>query len=170
MASYSLVPFWDGSWFFGQRFFTPLFPLVVIGLAGLVDVTPRFGLAAATVAVAWTLFLAFNLDADRRPAVRRHDPGRRLRPCPRAGEDAHIAGRLPLGHVPQVEPAPLSPAAAAPSNVLAPRIRVMSWPGPYGRKRRLTDDAFDLVECRPHSGSAPQQRASSINTTWRGSR
>jgi hypothetical protein len=61
MASYSLVTFWDGTWSFSQRFYTPLYPLVVIGLAGLVDVTPRLGFAAAAVAVAWTLFLAFNL-------------------------------------------------------------------------------------------------------------
>jgi hypothetical protein len=61
MTSYSLVAFWDGTWAFSQRFYTPLFPLVVIGLAGLVDVAPRAGFAAAAVAAAWSLFLAFNL-------------------------------------------------------------------------------------------------------------
>jgi hypothetical protein len=61
VASYSLVAFWDGTWAFGQRFFTPLFPVVAIGLAGLLDAVPRPATAAAVAAVAWTLFLCFNL-------------------------------------------------------------------------------------------------------------
>lgn len=61
MAAYSLVAFWDGTWTFGQRFFTPLFPIVALGLAGLIDAVPRTAVAAATLAAAWSLFLAFNL-------------------------------------------------------------------------------------------------------------
>jgi hypothetical protein len=62
IASYSLVGFWDGTWSFSQRFFTPLLPLVAIGLGGLVEAVPRTALAAATVCVAWSLYLAFNLE------------------------------------------------------------------------------------------------------------
>jgi len=61
MSAYTLVPFWAGSWSFGQRFYTPLFPVVAIGLAGLIDAVPRTAVAAAAVATAWSLFLAFNL-------------------------------------------------------------------------------------------------------------
>ena len=61
MSSYALIPFWDGTWAFGQRFYTPLFPVVAIGLAGLLEATPRPAMIAAAVATAWTLFLCFNL-------------------------------------------------------------------------------------------------------------
>ncbi len=61
IASYSLIPFWDGTWSFSQRFYTPLFPLVAIGLAGLVEPRPRPVQALATLGVAWSLFLCFNL-------------------------------------------------------------------------------------------------------------
>jgi hypothetical protein len=60
-ASYSLIGFWDGTWSFSQRFYTPLLPLVVIGLGGLVEAAPRPAFAAAAVGCAWSLFLAFNL-------------------------------------------------------------------------------------------------------------
>jgi hypothetical protein len=62
VASYSLIGFWDGTWSFSQRFYTPLFPLVAIGLAGLLDAAPRFGLVAASLAALWTAFLMFNLE------------------------------------------------------------------------------------------------------------
>jgi hypothetical protein len=75
MASYSLVAFWDGTWSFGQRFFTPLFPVVAIGLAGLIDAVPRFAIAAATVAVAWSLFLCFNLIVIGGPQYVSNTPG-----------------------------------------------------------------------------------------------
>ena len=75
MCSYSLVAFWDGTWAFSQRFFTPLFPLVVIGLAGLADAVPRFTLVAASVAVAWSLFLAFNLTIIGGPQYLSNTPG-----------------------------------------------------------------------------------------------
>jgi hypothetical protein len=61
ISAYALVPFWDGTWSFSQRFFTPLLPVIVIGLAGLVDALPRTAAALATVTVAWSLFLALNL-------------------------------------------------------------------------------------------------------------
>jgi hypothetical protein len=60
MAAYAFVPFWTGTFAFSQRFFTPLFPLVAIGLAGLVEAVPRTALAAAAVATAWSIFLALN--------------------------------------------------------------------------------------------------------------
>lgn len=75
MCSYSLVAFWDGTWAFGQRFFTPLFPVVAIGLAGLVDAIPRTAVAAATIAVAWSLFLAFNLNVVGGPQYVGNTPG-----------------------------------------------------------------------------------------------
>ena len=62
VASYSLVTFWDGTWSFSQRFFTPLFPLVAIGLGGLAVSVLRLTVVAATAACAWSLFLAFNLE------------------------------------------------------------------------------------------------------------
>jgi len=62
VASYSLITFWDGTWSFSQRFFTPLFPLVAIGLGGLTLSLPRFTMVAATAACTWSLFLAFNLE------------------------------------------------------------------------------------------------------------
>lgn len=62
IASYTLVVFWDGTWSFSQRFFTPLFPLVAIGVGGLAVSLPRVTLVAATITCAWSLFLAFNLE------------------------------------------------------------------------------------------------------------
>jgi len=75
MASYALIPWWDGTWSFSQRFFTPLFPLVAIGLAGLVDAVPRPAIVAAVVAVAWSLFLAFNLVVIGGPQYNSNTPG-----------------------------------------------------------------------------------------------
>ena len=75
MAAYTLIPFWDGTWSFGQRFFTPLFPLVVLGLAGLLEARPRVGLVASTLAVAWSLFLMFNLTLIGGPQYVSNTPG-----------------------------------------------------------------------------------------------
>ncbi len=75
IVSYSLIPFWDGTWAFGQRFYTPLFPVVAIGLGGLLEVRPRLGTAAAVVATAWTLFLCFNLVTIGGPQYRSDTPG-----------------------------------------------------------------------------------------------
>ena len=60
IASYSLVAFWDGTLAFGQRFYTPLFPVVAIGLAGLLDLAPTIAAVTMSAAVAWSLFLCFN--------------------------------------------------------------------------------------------------------------
>lgn len=61
IASYALISFWDGGqWAFGQRFYSTLFPVVAIGLAGLLDIAPRRTAVAAAVAVGWTLFLYVN--------------------------------------------------------------------------------------------------------------
>lgn len=75
VASYALIAFWDGTWAFGQRFFTPLFPVVAIGLAGLLDKAPRVAGAAAAAATAWTLFLCFNLVTIGGPQYRSTTPG-----------------------------------------------------------------------------------------------
>jgi hypothetical protein len=61
VASYALVPYWDGTWSFSQRFFTSLLPIVAVGLAGLLELAPRPAIAGATVCAAWSLYLAFNL-------------------------------------------------------------------------------------------------------------
>lgn len=53
-------PVWDGGWSFSQRYFTALFPLVAIGLAGLWSVRPRLTAALAWLSVAWSLFLGLN--------------------------------------------------------------------------------------------------------------
>ena len=61
IASYALVAFWDGGqWSFGQRFYTTLFPVVAIGLAGLLDTAPRPAAVLSIIAVAWTMFLYCN--------------------------------------------------------------------------------------------------------------
>jgi hypothetical protein len=75
MESYSLIAFWDGTSSFGQRFFTPLFPVIAIGLAGLLEAAPRVTYAAATLAVAWSLFLAFNLTIIGGPQYLEDTPG-----------------------------------------------------------------------------------------------
>lgn len=75
IASYSLIAFWDGTWAFGQRFYTPLFPVVVIGLAGLLDTAPRSATVASVAAAAWTLFLCFNLVTIGGPQYRNTTPG-----------------------------------------------------------------------------------------------
>ena len=61
IASYALIPYWDGTWSFSQRFYTSLLPVVAIGLAGLAEARPRPVLALTTVCTFWSLFLAFNL-------------------------------------------------------------------------------------------------------------
>ena len=61
LVSYATVPFWDGTWSFSQRFLTPLAPLVGIGVAGLAGAHRRWTIALGTLATAWTVFLALNL-------------------------------------------------------------------------------------------------------------
>jgi hypothetical protein len=65
ILSYSVMPTWDGDWSFGQRYYTPLFPLVALGLAGLLDAArgfTRFAVVVATLAAtAWSIFLCLNL-------------------------------------------------------------------------------------------------------------
>lgn len=75
IASYALVVFWDGTWSFSQRFFTPLFPLVAIGLGGLAVSLPRLTAVAAAVACAWSLLLAFNLEIIGGPQYLNTIPG-----------------------------------------------------------------------------------------------
>lgn len=61
LISYAVVPFWDGTWSFSQRFLTPLTPLVAIGVAGLAQASRRWTVTFASLATAWTVFLALNL-------------------------------------------------------------------------------------------------------------
>lgn len=53
-------PVWDGGWSFSQRYFTSLFPLVAIGLAGLWSLRPGLTASLAWLSVAWSLFLGLN--------------------------------------------------------------------------------------------------------------
>jgi hypothetical protein len=65
MGAYAFVPYWDGVWSFGQRYYTPLFPLVVVGVAAALDACGRrlrpLVVAGAAAATLWSLYLAFNL-------------------------------------------------------------------------------------------------------------
>jgi hypothetical protein len=61
LVSYAAVPFWDGTWSFSQRYLTPVTPLVAIGVAGLAERSRRWTVALASLAAAWTVFLALNL-------------------------------------------------------------------------------------------------------------
>ena len=54
--SYVFVPYWDGALSFGQRYYTPLIPLVVIGLAAALTATN--GRARMAVATAVTITTA----------------------------------------------------------------------------------------------------------------
>jgi hypothetical protein len=75
VCAYSLVAYWDGTWSFGQRFYTPLLPFVAIGVAGLVDAWPRPAIVAAAATAAWSLFLAFNLVIIGGPQYNSDTPG-----------------------------------------------------------------------------------------------
>jgi len=68
LVSYAAIPFWDGTWSFSQRYLTPLTPLVGIGVAGLAGATRRWAIALGTLATAWTVFLALNLQLVGPPA------------------------------------------------------------------------------------------------------
>jgi hypothetical protein len=68
LLSYSAVSYWDGTWSFSQRFLTPLTPLVAVGIAALSQLSRRWTLALSTIAVAWTVFLALNLELIGPPA------------------------------------------------------------------------------------------------------
>ena len=61
LISYAAVPFWDGTWSFSQRYLTPVTPLVAVGVAGLAEGHRRWTIALASLAAAWTVFLALNL-------------------------------------------------------------------------------------------------------------
>ncbi len=52
------VRFWTGQGF-SERYLTPVFPLVVLGLAELVRRTPRVAIPLALLAAAWTVALVF---------------------------------------------------------------------------------------------------------------
>ncbi len=54
---YAFVVFLTQS--YSQRYWTPLFPVVALGLAGLVELRPKIVIPAAALAVAWSLVLAF---------------------------------------------------------------------------------------------------------------
>lgn len=75
VVSYTSVGFWDGTWAFGQRFFTPFFPIVALGLASLFEVKRPLTVAAASLAAAWSLFLMFNLTVIGGPKYLNTVPG-----------------------------------------------------------------------------------------------
>jgi hypothetical protein len=61
LALCSTVAFWDAGWSFSNRYLTQFFPLVFVGVAGLVDWRPRLTGALGLVAVAWSVFLGLSL-------------------------------------------------------------------------------------------------------------
>jgi hypothetical protein len=63
IASYALVSFWDAGFSFSNRYFTSLFPIVVVGLAGLFEWRPRIAPAAAVAAAVWSTYLGLALTA-----------------------------------------------------------------------------------------------------------
>ena len=54
-----LVRYWAGQAAFSARYLTPLFPLVVLGLAALVQWRPRVVVPAASLLALWSVALAF---------------------------------------------------------------------------------------------------------------
>jgi dolichyl-phosphate-mannose-protein mannosyltransferase len=61
LALQSTVAFWDAGWSFSNRYLTQLFPLVFVGVAGLLDWRPRLTGALGLVAVAWSVYLGLSL-------------------------------------------------------------------------------------------------------------
>jgi peptidoglycan/LPS O-acetylase OafA/YrhL len=61
VGSYAFVPFWDGGWSFSQRYFTSLFPLLVLGVAAAIEERRRLGIALAAVCALWSIYLCLNL-------------------------------------------------------------------------------------------------------------
>jgi hypothetical protein len=61
VGAHAFIPFWDGTFSFSQRFLTPLFVLIAIGLASAFDARPRLVSGVTALCVAWSLFLCFNL-------------------------------------------------------------------------------------------------------------
>ncbi|HET8892678.1 MAG TPA: hypothetical protein VFM96_01080 [Gaiellaceae bacterium] len=60
LVAYSFIPFWDGGWSFSQRYLTGLFPIVVIGLAGLFEWRRIPTVALASLAALWSVYLGLN--------------------------------------------------------------------------------------------------------------
>jgi hypothetical protein len=60
LLSYSIVPFWDGGWAFSQRYLTSWFPLVAIGMGGLLRYRRVVVAALASACIAWSVFLGLN--------------------------------------------------------------------------------------------------------------
>jgi hypothetical protein len=63
IASFGTVAFWDAGYSFSNRYFTPLFPIFVIGIGGLLEWRPRLIGSLATAAAVWSLYLAIALEA-----------------------------------------------------------------------------------------------------------
>jgi hypothetical protein len=63
IASYAFVSFWDAGYSFSERYFTPLFSVYVVGVAGLFEWRPRVVPAVAVVAAAWSTLLGLSLNA-----------------------------------------------------------------------------------------------------------
>jgi hypothetical protein len=54
---YAFVPFLTQS--YSERYWTPLYPMIALGLAAVVELKPKVVIPAATLAVAWSLLLSF---------------------------------------------------------------------------------------------------------------
>lgn len=62
-VSFGSVAFWDAGYSFSNRYFTPLFPIFVIGIGGLLEWRPRLVGAIAAAGAVWSLYLAFALES-----------------------------------------------------------------------------------------------------------
>jgi hypothetical protein len=63
IASYALVSFWDAGYSFSNRYFTSLFPIVVVGVAGLFEWRPRLSPTLAVAGAVWSTYLGLSLNA-----------------------------------------------------------------------------------------------------------
>ena len=54
------LAFWNGHSRFSLRYLTPLYPLVVLGLAALLELRPRAVAVASVVCCLWSVSLGFN--------------------------------------------------------------------------------------------------------------
>jgi len=60
LVPYAGLAFWDGESRFANRYLTPLYPLVVLGLAALFELRTRLAIAVSAICCAWSVALSFN--------------------------------------------------------------------------------------------------------------
>jgi hypothetical protein len=63
IVSYALVSFWDAGYSFSNRYFTSLFPVIVVGVAGLFEWRPRLSPTMAVAGAVWSTYLGLSLNA-----------------------------------------------------------------------------------------------------------